>query len=65
MFSVKKFRVLLTDSGMTLKEFSRRSGVSAVAIGQILNHNVKPKIGTIGKLAKGLGVSAAALISDD
>lgn len=65
MFSVKKFRILLTDSGMSIKEFSTRSGVTAVAIGQILNHNVKPNIATIGKLAKGLQVSSAALMTDD
>ncbi len=65
MFSVKKFRVLLSDSGMTVKEFAGRSGVTAAAIGQILNHGAKPKLATIGKLAKGLQVSAADLMTDD
>lgn len=65
MFSVKKFRILLTDSGMSVKEFSKRSGVTAVAIGQILNHGTKPNIATIGKLAKGLQISSAELMTDD
>lgn len=65
MFSVKKFRVLLSDSGMTVKEFAGRSGVTAAAIGQILNHGVKPTLATVGKLAKGLQVSAADLMTDD
>ena len=64
MFSVKKFKVLLADSGLTIREFSKVCGVTTAAISQILNHGVKPEITTIGKLAKGFGVSAAALMDD-
>ena len=64
MFSVKKFKVLLADSGMTIREFSKVCGVTTTTISQILNHGVKPEITTIGKLAKGFGVSAAALMDD-
>jgi len=65
MFSAKKFKLLLIDSGMSVRELASVSGVSAVAIGQILNHGVKPTLQTVGKLAKGLKVSAAELLTDD
>ncbi|MBQ7418637.1 MAG: helix-turn-helix transcriptional regulator [Acidaminococcaceae bacterium] len=65
MFSVKKFKLLLIDSGMNIKEFAEVSGVSAVAIGQILNHKAKPTLPTVGKIAKGLKVSAAELLTDE
>lgn len=65
MFSAKKFRVLLTDSGMSVKQFSKKAGVSDVTIGKILNHGTKPKIETVGKLAKGLQVSSEKLMKDD
>lgn len=64
MFSVKKFKILLADSGMTIEEYSKVCGVRQCSISQILNHGVEPKLTTIGKLAKGLGVSAAALMED-
>lgn len=65
MFALKKFRILLIDSGMNIKEFAAACGLSAVAVGDILNHKTKPTLQTIGKLAKGLNVSAAELLTDE
>ena len=65
MFSAKRFRVLLADSGMTIKEFAVRSGITAYTIGQILNHGAMPKIRTIGKIARALQVSPAELMADE
>ena len=65
MFCAKKFRVLLADSGMTIKEFAVRAGITAYTIGQILNHGATPKIRTIGKIARALHVSPAELMADE
>ncbi|MDY6290725.1 MAG: helix-turn-helix transcriptional regulator [Succiniclasticum sp.] len=64
MFSVKKLRLLLAKKCLTAKDLSLRSGVSAVAIGNILNHGRKPKLATIGRLAKGLGVDVTELLTE-
>lgn len=65
MFSVKKFRVLLIESCMTVKAFSATCGVSETAICQILNHGKRPTLVTIGKFAKALNVTASELLVDE
>ncbi len=65
MFSVQKFRLIMAKKCLTLREIAARSGVSAVAIGCIVNHGQKPQPATVGKLAKGLGVDVVELLADD
>ncbi len=65
MFSVKKFKCLLAEKGLTVKALSSECGVSETAISQILNHGQRPKLVTIGKFAKALGVPAAELLIDE
>lgn len=65
MFSLKRFRVLFAESGMSVKEFAERCGINAVAVSKILNHKTNPTLQTVGKLAKGLNVSAAELLTDE
>lgn len=65
MFSVKKLRVLLAEKKMSVKQLAAASGVSAVAIGNLLNHGGKAKFETIGKLAEGLKVPVTELMTDE
>lgn len=64
-FSLRKFKLLMAENGVTTKALSKACGISQTAISQILNHGQQPKLITIGKLAKGLNVPAAALMTDD
>lgn len=65
MFNVKKLRLLLAERKMNVKQLAAVSGVSAVAIGNILNHGGKAKFETIGKLADGLKIPVSELMTDD
>ncbi len=65
MLSVRKVQVLLAERCLTIKELATASGLNEVAISRILNRKTKATYATIGKLAKGLNVPAAELMTDD
>lgn len=65
MFTAKRLIVLMAEKCITVQALSVASGVSVVAINNILNHGRKPNTATIGKLARGLCVPAAELLKEN
>ena len=55
---------MLAERKMSVKQLAAATGVSATAIGNLLNHGSKAKFATIGKLAEGLKIPVADLMKD-
>ena len=55
---------LLKKKKLTQKDLSEVTGLSTTGINQIIQGNVNPKIETIEKIAKALGVQVSLLLSD-
>lgn len=47
---------------MTGRDFSKFTGISEATLNGLLNHNREPRMSTIGKLAKALGLKPMELI---
>lgn len=53
---VKALRRTIAAKGFTVAGLARAAGVSNPALNGWLNHNKKPRLDTLGKLARALGV---------
>jgi transcriptional regulator with XRE-family HTH domain len=58
------FRRLRTRSGLSLERLSRASGVSRATLGRLELGRSAPTIDVLWKIARALGVSLSALVSD-
>jgi XRE family transcriptional regulator, fatty acid utilization regulator len=58
----RRLRALRTDAGMTQLELQDATGVAASEISKIENGKVDPRVGTLRRIAAGLGVSARDLL---
>jgi len=61
----EKIQELREDMAMSLEELARRSGLSPAMLSQIENHMVSPPLGTLIKIARGLGMDAGAFFRSD
>lgn len=55
--------LLRTSLNMTQEELANRSGLDQASISDVENGDANPTIRTLGRLASGLGVDAAALLT--
>lgn len=53
---------LIADKGMTQKELADKAGVSKATINMLINHNSNPRLDTLGRIAKVLGVRPSELL---
>jgi transcriptional regulator with XRE-family HTH domain len=61
----KRVKQLRLDAFLTLRGLSSRSGVSTSTLSKIENDQLSPTYDTLLKLAAGLGVNLAGLLSDE
>jgi transcriptional regulator with XRE-family HTH domain len=61
----KRVKQLRLDAVLTLRGLSSRSGVSTSTLSKIENDQLSPTYDTLLKLAAGLGVNLAGLLSDE
>ena len=54
--NIKALRRLMAAQGYNVASLARAAGVSAQAVNVWLKHGVTPRIDTLGKLARALGV---------
>lgn len=62
---VKRLRVLMAEKGFNVASLARVSGLSPCAINLWLNHGVKPRIDSLGKLIKALNVSLDDIMKEE
>ena len=60
-----RLRRLRRDHELTLQEASRLSGVSASAFSKIERNELSPTVSTLQRIARGLGVELASLLTDE
>ncbi len=52
----KKLRRAMAAKNYNVAGLARAAGVSGAAVNNWLNHNTRPRMDTVGKLARALGV---------
>ena len=62
--NVREVRRLMAAKGYTVKATAKAAGVSPIALGKWLNHGVKPRLDTIGRLANALDVDLYDIAKD-
>ena len=60
----KYIKVLMANRGFNVRSLAKASGMSEPGINRLINHDQKPRLDTLGKLAKALRVPASDLIKD-
>src|SRR2546425_11504569 len=60
----QRLRQARREAGLSQSELEVRSGIPKARLSRYENGHVLPSIGTLGRLAKALGVSEAALLGD-
>ncbi len=58
----KKLVNLMADKNMTQAELADRAGLSRASVNKLLKHGSKPRLDTLGKIAKVLGVKPSELL---
>ena len=59
-----KLKALIAKNGLTQKDLSTRAGIAPVNLSFLLRGKVKPRLSTIGKLAKALNVDVRELLEE-
>ena len=60
----ERFRAARLALGVTQREIQRRTGVNSNQLCRIEKGEILPRVDTVERLAKGLGVDAGALVGD-
>lgn len=55
---------LLAEKGLTQATLAEKTGLSRTAVNNMLNHGARPRLDTLGKLARVLGVKPSELLQD-
>lgn len=53
---------LIASKGMTQAELADKAGLSRASVNKLLKHGSKPRLDTLGKIAKALGVKPSELL---
>lgn len=61
----EKIKELREDMALSLEELAKRSGISPAMLNQIENHMISPPLGTLIKIARGLGIDAGAFFRSE
>ena len=61
---VKKLRLAMATKCLTVKGLARAAGVSEGAVNLWLNHGTRPRLDTIGKLARALDADIYDLVRE-
>ena len=52
---------LIASKGMTQAELADKAGLSRASVNNLLKHGRRPRLDTVGKIAKALGVKPSEL----
>lgn len=55
---------LLAEKGLTQANLAEKTGLSRTAVNKMLNHGTRPRLDTLGKLARVLGVKPSELLQN-
>ena len=55
---------LLAEKGLTQANLAEKTGLSRAGVNKMLNHGTRPRLDTLGKLARVLGVKPSELLQD-
>jgi transcriptional regulator with XRE-family HTH domain len=58
----QRLRELRTEHGVSQDQLARKTGIHSTAIGRLERGDREPRLGTILRLARGLGIPAGALL---
>lgn len=61
----KNLRRAIAAKGFTVAGLAREAGVSGAAINNWLNHNTRPRMDTLGKLARALDVDIYEIVKEE
>lgn len=53
---------LIASKGMTQAELADKAGLSRASVNKLLKHGSKPRLDTLGRIAKALGVKPSELL---
>ena len=59
-----RLKEILTERGMTLKDFSAASGISQSNLSNYLNGNISPTLDTLKRIASSLGIGLVELFKE-
>lgn len=62
---INKIKTLMADRQMNINELASAAGLQRVGLSKVLSGKTKPKIETLGKIAKALGVSPGRFFGPD
>ena len=60
----KKLRRAMAAKDYTVKGLAKAAGVSAGSVNMWLNHGVRPRLDTVGKLSRALGVDICDIVKE-
>jgi len=58
----RKLVDLMADKGLTQAELADKAGISRPIVNKLVKHGGKPRLDTLGKIAKVLGVKPSELL---
>lgn len=61
---MEKLKLAMIDKGFNVKSLARAAGVSPAAVNLYVNHGVKPRLDSLGKLVKALGVPVGDIVKE-
>lgn len=61
---VLRLKEILTQRGITLKDFSALSGISQSNLSNYINGNISPTLDTLNKIASNLNISTVELFKE-
>lgn len=62
---VEKLDIKIAESGMLIKDFCKKAEIGEITLRAIRQGKCEPRLATIGRIAKALGVSANEIVVTD
>ena len=64
-FNPQKAKLLIAEKELTLDRLSKNADMPLITLSQVIRGNRNPTLRTIGKIARGLGVSVEQLVDQE
>lgn len=61
---VKRLRVLMAEKGYNVASLARAAGIAACSVNLYVNHGTRPRLDSLGRLAKALGVEVMEIVKE-
>ena len=60
----KKLKLAMMEKGFNVASLARAAGMSPAAVNLYVNHGVKPRLDSLGKVVKALGVPVMEIVKE-